>query len=268
MTNTTDELSTAATINADGSPQTATSFESVDAERRSRKEKLAGALRIFGRLGFAEGVAGHITARDPELLDHFWVNPFGKAFRYMKVSDLILVNHAGEVVQGDGPLNRAAFAIHSQLHEARPDVVAAAHCHAMYGKTFSTLGRQLDPISQDACMFYNDVALCADDGGAIVLNTNSGRKMADALGDKKVLIHQNHGVVTVGESVDEAAWWFIAMERACQSQLMAEAVGTPIHVPHESAQFSYEQSGYSAAGHFQFQPLWEELTTEETDFLD
>ena len=73
-------------------------FETVAEERRYRLCHLAGALRVFGRSGFGEGVAGHITVRDPEYPDHFWVNPFGHSFRLMRVSDLILVNHAGEVV--------------------------------------------------------------------------------------------------------------------------------------------------------------------------
>src|SRR5450432_3520306 len=68
-------------------------FDDPAAERRHRKERLAAALRLFGRLGFEEGVAGHITARDPEFTDHFWVNPFGVSFRHIRVSDLLLVNH-------------------------------------------------------------------------------------------------------------------------------------------------------------------------------
>ena len=108
-------------------------FATIEAERQHRKERLAGALRIFGKLGFSEGVAGHITARDPELLDHFWVNPFGMNFRHIRVSDLILVNHDGQVVEGKRPVNRAAFVIHSAVHAARPDVVAAAHAHSVYG---------------------------------------------------------------------------------------------------------------------------------------
>src|SRR6188768_3779913 len=79
-------------------------FESVEEERLHRKQKLAGALRIFGRFGFGEGVAGHITVRDPEFPDHFWVNPFAHSFRHMRVSDLILVNHQGEVVYGSRPV--------------------------------------------------------------------------------------------------------------------------------------------------------------------
>ena len=67
-------------------------------------------------------MAGHITYRDPEFKDHFWVNPLGVHFSQISVSDLILVNHDGKVVQGDRDVNVAAFAIHSRLHKARPDV--------------------------------------------------------------------------------------------------------------------------------------------------
>src|SRR3954447_16349361 len=112
-------------------------FATPEEERRHRKQRLAAAFRLFGQFGFDEGVAGHITARDPELLDHFWVNPLGVSFKHIRVKDLILVNDGGEVVHGNGRLNRAAFAIHSQVHAARPDVVAAAHAHSVYGKTWS-----------------------------------------------------------------------------------------------------------------------------------
>ncbi len=120
-------------------------FEDQAAERLHRKQRLAAAFRIFSKCGFDEGIAGHITARDPELTDHFWVNPFGMHFGLIKVSDLILVNDQGDVVEGTRAVNRAAFCIHSQVHAARPDVVAAAHAHSLYGKTWSSLGRRLDP---------------------------------------------------------------------------------------------------------------------------
>src|ERR1700684_4652930 len=83
-------------------------------ERKHRKERLAAAFRLFSKFVFDEGVAGHITARDPEKLDHFWVNPFGMHFGQIRASDLILVNHRGEGVEGKYPVNGAAFAIHSQ----------------------------------------------------------------------------------------------------------------------------------------------------------
>ena len=97
------------------------------AERRHRQERLAGALRIFGRLGFGEGVAGHITARDPEWPDHFWVNPFAMSFNRVRVRDLLLVNHAGEVVHGERPVNRAAFVLHAAIHNMTSEL---NHSHA------------------------------------------------------------------------------------------------------------------------------------------
>lgn len=244
--------------------------EEVDyeAERLHRKQRLAAGLRVLGRLRLAEGVAGHITVRDPEYLDRFWVNPFGKNFKLMKVSDLICVDHSGEVVVGDQPVNAAGFAIHSQLHAARPDVIAAAHSHAMYGRTFSTLGQPLKMITQDDTMFYNDVAQCSVGSGAVVIDLNVGKAMAEALGDKKALIHQNHGVITTGESVDSAVWWFVALERSCQSQLLALSAGTPIEIPDELAESGYKVQGHELAGWFQFQGWWEELLRDEPDFLE
>ncbi len=242
-------------------------FQTVEEERQHLKEKLAAAFRLFSKFGFDEGVAGHITARDPERKDHFWVNPFGVHFSLIKASDLILCNHDGVVVEGSLPVNRAAFAIHSQIHAARPDVIAAAHAHSVYGKTWSSLGRLLDPITQDACAFYNDHALF-DDFTGVVHETEEGRRIGVALGDKKACILRNHGLLTVGKSVDEAAWWFITMERSCQAQLMAEAAGKPVIIRPETAQTTYNQVGTTDAGWFQFQPLWNRIVKEQPDLLD
>ena len=242
-------------------------FSSPAEERQLRKERLAASFRLFSRFGFDQGVAGHITARDPELTDHFWVNPYGQHFGQVRVSDLILVNHEGDVVEGEGRLNRAAFAIHSQVHAARPDVVAAAHAHSMYGKAWSALGRLLDPITQESCVYYQDHGLFEEFNG-LVFDTSEGERIALALGSQKAVIMRNHGLLTVGHSVDEAAWWFINMERSCQAQLLAESVGTPILIDPDSAAVTRGQIGTHEAGWFQFQPLWAKITREQPDLFD
>jgi ribulose-5-phosphate 4-epimerase/fuculose-1-phosphate aldolase len=239
-------------------------FASVEDERQHRKVRLAAAFRLFSRFGFDEGVAGHITARDPELLDHFWVNPFGMHFGHIKASDLCLVNGSGEVVEGGYAINQAAFAIHSQVHAARPDVISAAHSHSVYGKTWSTLGRKLDPITQDVCAFYQDHEVFEDYTG-VVLDVEEGKRIAHALGDAKAVILRNHGLLTVGHSVDEAAWWFITMERSCQAQLMAEAAGTPVLIDEEMAKLTASQVGSHLSGWFSFQPLFDRILREQPD---
>jgi ribulose-5-phosphate 4-epimerase/fuculose-1-phosphate aldolase len=242
-------------------------FENVEDERRHRKERLAAGFRLFSRFGFDEGVAGHITARDPELTDHFWVNPFGMHFGHIRVSDLLLVNDHGEVVQGSRPVNQAAFAIHSQVHAARPDVVAAAHAHSVYGKAWSSLRRALDPLTQDACAFFEDHAVFGDYTG-VVLDVEEGKRIAHALGENKAAILSNHGNLTVGHSVDEAVWWFITMERTCQTQLLAEAAGSPVLIDAEMARMTAGQVGGHAAGYFSFQPLYDRIVREQPDLLD
>ncbi len=242
-------------------------FGSVEEERQHRKERLAASFRLFGKFGFDEGVAGHITARDPELLDHFWVNPFGMSFSHIRVSDLILVNDKGEVVQGDALVNGAAFAIHSQIHAARPDVIAAAHSHSVHGKSWSSLGRLLDPITQDVCAFYDDHVLF-DDYTGVVLDLEEGKRIAHALGGAKAAILRNHGLLTVGHSVDEAVWWFITMERSCQAQLLAEAAGTPVLIDEEHARLTSGQVGSHVAGYFSFQPLFAKITREQPDLFE
>ena len=252
---------------SDRTPHAFPTFENLEDERRHRKRRLAAAFRLFGRFGFDEGVAGHITARDPELLDHFWVNPLGMSFKHVRVKDLILVNDHGEVVDGTWPLNAAAFAIHSQVHAARPDVVAAAHSHSIYGKSWSTLRRPLDPLTQDSCAFYGDHVVF-DDFTGVVLDLEEGKRIAHALGDHKAAILSNHGLLTVGHSVDEAAWWFITMERTCQAQLLAEAAGTPVLIDREQAGKTAKQVGGHFAGWFSFQPLYDWIVAEQPDLLD
>jgi ribulose-5-phosphate 4-epimerase/fuculose-1-phosphate aldolase len=242
-------------------------FEDPAAERRHRKERLAAALRLFGRFGFEEGVAGHITARDPEYTDHFWVNPFGVSFKHIRVSDLLLVNHEGKVAAGRHRVNTAAFAIHSAVHQARPDVIGAAHSHSLYGKALSATGQLVEPLTQDACAFYEDHELF-DDYTGVVNDPLEGQRIALALGSRKAVILRNHGLLTAGTSVDAAAWWFITMERSCQAQLVAKAAGTTVSITHENAKLTHQQIGNEFAGWFQFQPLYEQISRAEPDLFD
>lgn len=237
-----------------------------DEERTHRKRRLAAAFRIFGRFGFDEGVAGHITARDPERTDHFWVNPFGMSFKQIKASDLLLVSHDGDVVEGSWPVNRAAFAIHSGIHAARPDVVAAAHSHSKFGRAFSTLGRTLEPLTQDSCIFHDDHVLF-DDYTGVVDDPAEGKRIAHSLGGAKAAILVNHGLLTVGKSVDEALFWFVTMERTCEVELLARAAGEPRLIAPDVARATHDQVGSDLAGWFSAQPLFDWIEAAEPDLV-
>ncbi len=244
---------------------TSPQFSSLKDERNHRKERLVAALRIFSKCGFDEGVAGHITVRDPEHTDSFWVNPFGIHFSLIKLSDLIRVSHEGEIIEGNHPVNAAAFAIHSRIHMAHPGIHAAAHAHSTYGKTWSIFGKCLDPLTQDACAFYKHHEVYEEYNG-LILDSTEGDNIAKLLNNKKALILKNHGLLTVGETVDSAAWWFITMERSCQVQLLAEAAlkgdSRLSKIDQVAALNAFNIVGTEEAGWFGFQPLYNRLKKE------
>ena len=239
----------------------------AQAERLQRQQRLVVALRIFAKLNFDRGNAGHMTVRDPELPGHFWVNPLGRHFALMRRADLILVDQDGRVVQGDGKLNLAAFAIHSAIHEQRPDALAIAHSHSPHGKAWATLGRLLDPITQDACAFFEDHVLLEEFNG-VVLDRSEGDLIAARLGKHKAIILQNHGILTVGQSVESCAWWHIALDDCCRTQLLAEAAGKPRQISVEIARKTAALNGREMIGFHAFQNMMALALDEQPDMLD
>ena len=241
--------------------------QSMEEQRRLQLERLTASFRLFSLYGFDEGLAGHITLRDPEFSDHFWVNPLGMNFAHICVSDLLLVKEDGKIIQGDRPINPAAFYIHSSIHKARPDVNSAAHAHSIHGRSFAALGKLLDPITQDAALFFEEQSIYSDYGG-VAFDKNEGEEIAKALGDNRTVILQNHGLLTTGSNVDIAAWLFIAMDKCCQSQLIAEAAGEPIIIPDETALHAKAQAGSDMVLWASFQPLYDLIYRISPDFLD
>lgn len=258
------------TLQIPGPPRFTDKYE----ERTHLKGRLALAFRLFGKYGFDEGVAGHITLRDSVMPDHFWVNPFGLSFSEMKSSDLILVDPHGQVVDG-GPnrrLNQAAFMIHHAIHTARPEVNCAAHSHSIYGRSFCTLGHELDIITQDACAFYQDHAVYKQFKG-IVLAEEEGQNIAKALGNGKACLLQNHGLLTCGKTIEATIYWFISLEKCCHTQLLADAAAggrgvSTIKIDDEDAAFTYKSVGTPRAGWFAAQPIFDVAAREAgSDYL-
>jgi ribulose-5-phosphate 4-epimerase/fuculose-1-phosphate aldolase len=241
--------------------------EGFEAVRLFRKQRLAAGLRLFALYGFDHGPAGHITVRDPEWTDHFWINPLGVYFGHVRVSDLLLLNHDGEIVIGDKPVNQAGFEIHSAIHRARPEVIGVAHSHSTYGKAWSTLGRPLDALTQDSAGYYERQAL--SDFTGVVLDADQAQQIVRDLGTKNFAFLKNHGILTAGLSVESAVWHFIALEDAARVQLLSEAAGTPLALSHEVASFTAGQYNQRAdGGRFGFQPLYDRIVREQPDLLE
>ncbi|KAH0362733.1 arad-like aldolase/epimerase, partial [Aureobasidium melanogenum] len=247
----------------------------MDHQRRFMLEHMAGAFRVFSRKGYTEGMSGHISLRDPENPEYFWTNPLGVHFGMVSVSDLILLDHDGQVVGGNTsrPANAAGFLIHSGLHKRYPHVNAACHTHSPNGKAWSTFAKPLDMINQDVTMFYGKALGVYEEFGGVVLDPGESERLADALSPQgKGLILRNHGLLTVGTTVDEAAYLFTLLERSCEIQLKvdaAAALGTSKQIiDDEAAEYTFRMTSDPEALYYEFQPDYEfEKRATGGDFL-
>ncbi|KAH7324157.1 class II aldolase and Adducin N-terminal domain protein [Stachybotrys elegans] len=234
-------------------------FDDPYKKRQWQLEHMAGAFRVFARKGYTEGTAGHISVRDPVDPSTFWINPLGVHFGMLKASDMVHVNEEGQVIGGNRvAVNAAGFMIHSAIHKARPDVHAACHTHSVAGKAWSTFGKPLDIINQDSCLFYGIQSVYKSFGG-VVLEAEEGERVAAALGkDGRVAILQNHGLLTTGTTVDEAAYLFTCMERTCEVQIMAESTGLEkIIIGDDEAKYTAKMNADPETLYNEFQPDFE-----------
>lgn len=246
------------------------SFATPAEERRHRKERLAAACRAFALQGFDYGFAGHLTVRDPEHPELYWTNPMCVHFSNVKVSNLILVDHAGKVVEGEYAVNRAGFVLHAAVHEAHPEIMAMCHAHTLYGTAYAALGRPLAPITQDAAAFFEDHAVIRSEAGQVAVEERAGLSVADHFKGVKAVIHQNHGLFTCSQhGIESAAFWFIALERCCHQQLLVDASGhAPVLVPEQRSRFSREHVGSDYIGWLHFQTIYDQLVRSQPDLFD
>lgn len=240
-------------------------------ERKWMLEHAAITFRVFARFGYTEGEAGHISLRDPVDPLTFWINPLGVHFAMICPKDLVHLDAKGNILPdgNQAPINAAGFAIHLALHRARPDINAACHTHSIYGKAYATFGKELEMISQDACMLYKNQAVYSDFGG-VALEEDEGFEIAEAANGAKAVILQNHGLLTMGETVDEAGYLFSLMERSCQAQLAVDAANREkIIISDDVAAYSAFVTNDSDSMYASFQPdVMYQKKLDAADFAD
>ena len=225
--------------------------ESHEAVRARRKHEVALGYRIFASQRWGDLGDGHISARDPELTDHFWLLRYGVSYHEAKVSDLVLVGPDAKLASGEGVINMAAYYIHHPILMARPDAVSAAHVHTGWGTPFSAEVRPIEPISQESCIFFEDHAIW-DDEEVQVQSTIAGGRIADALGQNRAIILRNHGLLTVGDNVAEAVGSFVHMERVAEVHMKARDA-KPVSA--EAARFAQKDLQRSGPGRIAFMHL-------------
>ena len=189
---------------------------------------LAAALRLAERFGLHEGICNHFSYALPGPDDRFLLNPYGTHWSQVTASGLQLVDGAGQVLEGGGAAEVSAFSIHAPIHQRHPRARAVLHTHMPYATSLTSLedGR-LEPVTQNALRFHGDVAY-DDDYNGVAEDTAEGARMADVLGDNRVLFLAHHGVIVVGETIAQAFDDLYYLERACEVQIIAMSTGRPV----------------------------------------
>jgi ribulose-5-phosphate 4-epimerase/fuculose-1-phosphate aldolase len=191
---------------------------------------LAAALRLAVRYGLHEGVCNHFSVMVPGDPPRFLINSYGPHWSQATAGDLLLVDGTGRILEGEGELEASALHIHRCIHLASPRATCVLHTHMPYATSLTSVhDARLEPVSQNATRFYNDVAY-DDQFNGLVLDSSEGDRLAAALGDKRVLFLANHGVIVVGPTVAEAFDDLYYLERAAQLQVLALSMNKPLRM--------------------------------------
>ncbi len=191
---------------------------------------LAAAFRLAVTNNLHEGVCNHFSLAVPGTTNRFLLNSYGLHFSEVKASNLLVVDAGGQLVEGQGIVEPTAFYIHSRIHQLQPQARCILHTHMPYTTALTMIeGGRLEPASQNALRFYGQIAYDEYYNG-LVMDTEEGDRIVNALGDKKVLFLGNHGVIVVGPSVAEAFDDLYYLERACQFQVLAMSTGRPLRL--------------------------------------
>ncbi|MDH3603317.1 MAG: class II aldolase/adducin family protein [Candidatus Tectomicrobia bacterium] len=235
-----------------------------EAEWQARVDLAAG-YRLADRFGFSDIVWNHITARVPGSEPHFLINAFGLRYDEITASNLVKIDLDGNVVDGHADINVTGFVIHSAIHAVRDDVMCVMHAHSPAGLAVSALASGLQPVIQDAMMFYNRIAYHDYEG--LSIDIGERQRLAEHLGSHKAMILRHHGLLTVGRTVGEAFMLMYYLERACQVQMQVLSSGEPLRTPPaevcERAACQYEQF---APGKYEWPALVRLLDRDSPDY--
>src|SRR3954452_10815226 len=213
---------------------------SNNAETQQARLDLAAAFRMAARLGMHEGVCNHFSVMLPGR--RFLMNPKGTHFSRITASSLLVIDEHGHTLEGTGRPPTTGFTIHTRIHMHHPRAKVVLHLHAPYSTAITAIkGGRLEMVHQNSARFYGDVAY-DDHFNGIADATTEGERMAEAMGDKKVLFLANHGVVVVGETIAQTFDDFYYLERSCQVQILAMQTGQPLNVmSDEMAKTTHDQ---------------------------
>jgi ribulose-5-phosphate 4-epimerase/fuculose-1-phosphate aldolase len=192
------------------------------------RDDLANAFRICHMLGWSESVGNHFSAAVSADGQQFLLNAKWQHFDTIAPEDLLLLDSQSR--ETPATADASAWCVHGTLHRRLPEARVVLHAHSPYATALACLkDPTMVPIDNNTARFYGRTAYDLSFGG-IADATEEGERLADAIGDKSVLVMGNHGVTIVGDTVAEAFEDLYFFEKAAQTLILARSDGSPLAV--------------------------------------
>jgi ribulose-5-phosphate 4-epimerase/fuculose-1-phosphate aldolase len=185
------------------------------------REKLATATRVLAMQGLL-GLFGHISVYDPETKRVFMSPASGSDKANVEPEDILIGDLNGRVLEGKNPLP-IEWPIHTTLHAARSDALSVFHLHSPYATLFAIARREFHPVTLQGTMFSDGVPLHTE--ADLVKTPEQGRRLAELIGPRRAALMRGHGIVVVGQDVEEALYASLILEDDARKAVLAATLG-------------------------------------------
>ena len=213
---------------------TARPLSALHPDERLARQRLAACYRIFALLGWTEMIYNHITVRLPASVSgaekQFLINPFGLHYSEVTASNLVKINLAGDVLDGSHhPVNPAGYTLHSTLHGGIEGAHCVMHTHTTAGVAVASLQGGLSQSNFYSAQLHDMVAYHTFEG--ITIHAEEGPRVLASIGNKPAVILRNHGLLSWGQTLEQAFAILWTLQRACEIQMATLSMGAAIPVP-------------------------------------
>ena len=201
-------------------------------EEWSNRVNLAACYHLADHFQMTDIIWNHITSKTSKNKETFLINKFGLRYNEITASNLLEIDLEGNVISGEGEINFTGYVIHGAVHKAKKNIHCVMHTHTRAGLAISCLKEGLKPIFQDAAIFHNRVSY--HDWQGMSTEVEECKDIAKNLGNNKVMILRNHGLLTCGETIGEAFILMYYLDKACKNQLDTMSTGLETIVPSDN----------------------------------
>jgi L-ribulose-5-phosphate 4-epimerase len=181
--------------------------------------------------GLLRTTRGHLTVKSENHI--VYIKPWGMGFEEVKAQEFLGVDLDGNLVDGTGRLH-SELILHLEIYRRRKDVFSITHVHPFYSILLSSVfGGKMARISQHGVHFVKGIPF-------MNFRTHqfetTGRDLAQTLEDRPAVLMKNHGIVTVGGTIEEAVILTIDFEKAAKEHLLSSLFGRTAEISAEVAE--------------------------------